>query len=171
MVGLRPLLAFAFDFGEAGTESLLWVTRGFLVGLTGQCLKEVAVRSFYARRDAITPVITAGINLLLYIVLGIALFRPLGAAGISLTDSLAFTSEAILLIVLLNRHLIRRLNPGGALLRALLAALIGGGVVSLILLLPLSTSQPLLVGVAALGLGGLVALLPIFKEIRLLLRL
>src|SRR5512146_1886206 len=59
MGGLRPLLATAFDFGEAGTESLLWVTRGFLLGLTGQCLKEVAVRSFYARRDAITPLITA----------------------------------------------------------------------------------------------------------------
>ncbi len=171
MVGLRPLLSVAFDFGEAGTESLLWVTRGFLLGLTGQCLKEVAVRSFYARRDAITPVFTAGINLLLYIVLGIALFNRLGPAGISLTDSLAFTSEAILLILLLNRHLIRRLDPGGALLRALLAALVGGGVILLVGLLPLSASQPLVMGVAALALGGLLALLPISKEIRLLLRL
>jgi putative peptidoglycan lipid II flippase len=175
MVGLRPLLAFAFDFGTQGTESLLWVTRGFLLGLTGQCLKEVAVRSFYARRDAITPLITAGINLVLYIVLGIALFRRLGAPGISLTDSLAFTSEAIILTVLLNRRLVRAgaaaLAPGGALLRALLAALIGGGLVFLVLLLPLAARQPLVMGLAALGLGGLVALFPISKEIRLLLRL
>jgi putative peptidoglycan lipid II flippase len=171
MVGLRPLLSAAFDFGEAGTESLLWVTRGFLVGLTGQCLKEVAVRSFYARRDAITPMLTAGINLTVYIVLGMLLYRRLGAPGISLTDSLAFTSEAIMLILLLNRRLVRRLAPGGALLRALLAALVGGGAVLLIQTLSLSASQPLLMGVAALGVGGLLALLPISKELRLLLRL
>ncbi len=171
MIGLRPLLSAAFNFGEAGTDSLLWVTRGFLLGLTGQCLKEVAVRSFYARRDAITPMITAGINLTLYIVLGIALFRTLGAPGIGLTDSLAFTGEAIILLVLLNRHLVQRLAPGGALLRAVLAALIGGAVVFLVLLHPLSASKPLIMGVAALALGGLVSLFPISKEVRLLLKL
>lgn len=171
MVGLRPLLAFAFDFGEAGTGSLMWVTRGFLLGLTGQCLKEIAVRSFYARRDAITPVLTAGINLALYIVLGIILFTRLGAPGISLTDSLAFTSEAVILILLLNRRLVRRLYPGGALPRALLAAAVGSGAVYLFSQLPISAAQPLVMGLAALGLGGLLALLPITKEIRLLLHL
>ncbi len=171
MVGLRPLLAFAFDFGEAGTDSLMWVTRGFLLGLTGQCLKEVAVRSFYARRDAITPVFTAGINLVVYIVLGIVLFTRLGAPGISLTDSLAFTSEAVILLLLLNRHLVRRVSLGGAVLRALAAAAVGGGVIYLISLQPISASQPVIMGVAALGAGGLLALLPIWKEIRLLLRL
>lgn len=171
MVGLRPLLAFAFDFGEAGTDSLMWVTRGFLLGLTGQCLKEVAVRSFYARRDAITPVFTAGINLVVYIVLGIVLFTRLGAPGISLTDSLAFTSEAVILLLLLNRHLVRRVSLGRAVLRALAAAAVGGGVIYLISLQPISASQPVIMGVAALGAGGLLALLPIWKEIRLLLKL
>ncbi len=171
MLGLEPLLAAAFNFGDSGTQALLWTSRGFLVGLTGQCIKEVAVRSFYARRDAITPLITAGINLTLYIVLGSLLFRPYGEAGISLTDSLAFTSEAILLLVLLNRKLVRRVAPGWALLRGLLAAGVGGVVVYLMRTNPLAVRQPLLMAVAALGVGGLVALLPIRREIRLLLRL
>jgi putative peptidoglycan lipid II flippase len=171
MIGLGPLLETAFNFGTEGTQTLLWVTRGFLLGLTGQCLKEIAVRSFYARRDAITPLITAAINLTVYIVLGIALYRPLGAPGISLTDSIAFTAEALVLLALLNRHLIRRLNPGVALWRALAAALVGGGVVYLVLMMPPASREPLLMAVVGLGLGGLAALFPIWNEVRLLLRL
>lgn len=171
MIGLRPLLAAAFGFDADGTDLLLWTTRGFLLGLTGQCLLEVAVRSFYARQDAITPLLTAGINFLVYTVLGVLLFRAVGAPGISLADSLAFTSQAVLLLALLNRRMIKRLSLGMSLPRALLAAVIGGGVVFLVSRLPLSASQPLIMGVIALAAGGLVAVPPIWKEIRLLLRL
>ncbi len=170
-VGLPPLLAFAFNFGLGGTDLLVWVTRGFLVGLAGQCLLEVAVRSFYARQDAITPLITAGINLGVFIVLGIILYRIFGAPGISLADSLAFTSQAVLLMALLNRHLIRRLKPWASLFRAVLAAGVGGLVVSLVEVLFQASIQPLVIGTAALGAGGLAAIPPIWKEIRLLLRL
>ena len=170
-MGLPPLLAFAFDFGLGGTDLLVWVTRGFLVGLAGQCLLEVAVRSFYARQDAITPLITAGINLVVFIVLGVILFRVFGAPGISLADSLAFTSQAVLLTALLNRHLIRRIWPWPSLLRAVLAAGVGSLVVFLVETLFQASTQPLVIGAAALGAGGLAALLPIWKEIRLLLRL
>jgi putative peptidoglycan lipid II flippase len=171
MVGLRPLLAVAFDFGPEGTDLLMNVTRGFLVGLTGQCLLEVAVRSFYARQDAITPLITAGINFVVFVVLGVTLFQSMGAAGISLADSLAFTSQAVLLLALLNRRLATRLAPAIALPRALLAAFIGGGIVLLVTALPTAARQPLIFGLLALAAGGLAALFPIWKEIRLLLRL
>jgi len=171
MVGLGPLLETAFDFGPQGTNLLLWTSRGFLLGLTGQCLLEVAVRSFYARQDAITPLITSGINFVVYVVLSALLFRALGAPGISLADSIAFTSQAVLLLVLLNRRLVTRLSPGISLPRALLAALAGGAVVFLVLLLPLSARQPLVMSVVALALGAFAALFPIWKEIRLLLRL
>jgi putative peptidoglycan lipid II flippase len=95
----------------------------------------------------------------------------LGAPGISLADSLAFTSQAVLLLALLNRHLIRRLSPGPAALHALLAAAVGGAVVYGILQLPLSISQPFVMGVVALAVGGILALPLIWNEIRLLLRL
>lgn len=170
-LGLPPLLSVAFDFGQEGTALLVWVTRGFLAGLAGQCLLELAVRSFYARQDAITPMITAGINFVVFLVLGVVLFRILGAPGISLADSLAFTSQAVLLLVLLNRKLIKRLSPGPSLFRGLVAAVIGGGAVLLVLSLPQAANQPLIIGVISLAVGGAVALLPILREIRLLLRL
>lgn len=170
-IGLRPLLGLAFSFDAAGTELLMWTVRGFLFGLTGQCLLEVLVRSFYARQDAITPMITAGINFVVFLVLSVVLFQMFGAPGISLADSLAFTSQAILLLVLLNRRLVMRLSPLNSLARAALAAVIGGVIVYGISLLPISAGQPLVMGVAGLAAGGLVALLPIWKEIRLLLHL
>lgn len=170
-VGLGPFLAAAFDLGVEGNDLLLWVTRGFLVGLVGHSMLEVASRSFYSRQDAITPLVTAGINLLVYVVLGSILFQLLGTAGISLTDSLAFTSQAFLLLILLNRHLIRPISPGSTFWRALLAAFVGGVVVFLVARLPFTASQPMIMGVVALALGGVIALLPIWKEVRLLLRL
>lgn len=170
-LGLPPLLSAAFDFGVQGNQLLVWVTRGFLAGLVGQCLMELAVRSFYARQDAITPMVTAGINLVVYIVLGVIFFRWLGAPGISLADSLAFTSQAVLLLLLLNRKLVSRLSPGPTLFRGLAAALLGGVVVFLISQLPQAANSPLIIGLVALAGGGIVSLIPIIKELRLLMHL
>lgn len=170
-IGLRPLLEIAFGFDPAGMDLLMWTTRGFLLGLTGQCLNEVIIRSFYARQDAITPMISAGINFVVFLVLGVVLFRVLGAPGISLADSLAFTSQGILLLIFLNRRLIMRFTPGSSLLRALIAAVLGGMIVFVMLRLPVSAAQPILMSLAGLALGGVVALVPIWKEVRLLFHL
>jgi putative peptidoglycan lipid II flippase len=171
MIGLGPLLKFAFGYDDAGTQTLLWVTRGFLVGLTAQCLNEIGVRSFYARQDAITPLMTAGINFGIYVVLGIVLSRWLGAPGLGLADALAFSSQAVLLLILLSNRLVKKLSPGPVLIRAVIAAIVGGGVVALLLALPLSSRQPLVMGMGALVLGGLAFLPLIWKELRLLLHL
>ncbi len=101
-VGLRPLLVFAFGFDQQGIDLLFWVTRGFLLGLVGHSLLEVASRSYYAQQDAITPLFAALLNIIIYILVGSQLFRPLGAAGISLTDAIAFTSQALFLLILLH---------------------------------------------------------------------
>lgn len=170
-LGLGPLLAAAFDFGAAGNTLMLWVTRGFLAGLVGHCLLEVAVRSFYARQDAITPLKTAALNLVVFVVLGLFLFRWLGAPGISLADSLAYTSQAVLLLVVLARRLSSRIGPGSALLHAALAAAAGGAVTLAVRALPPAASQPLVFGVIALAAGSVVALPILWREIRLLLRL
>ncbi len=169
--GLRPLIELAFGFDAQGTDLMLWVARGFLAGLIGQSVMEVAARSFYARQNALIPLMTAGINAVLYTLLGLLLFRALGPAGISLGDSLAFTSQAVLLIVLLNRRMARPVRVGGTLLRALLA-----GAASALMILLLNTALAgripvLFSSVASMGLGVLVAIPFIWKEIRLLLRL
>jgi len=54
-LSLAPFLNLAFNLGDAGTQVLLAVTQGFLIGLMGHSLLEVASRSFYAQQDAKIP--------------------------------------------------------------------------------------------------------------------
>jgi len=169
--GLGPLLGVVFGFGPEGTQTLLWATRGFLLGMTGHSLMEVAARSFYARQDARTPLITGWISFAFYIALAAALFRPLGPAGISLTDSIIFTAQPVALLIILTRRLGRPLNLGTTLLRAFAAALIGGGVSLFIANLAWTESNPLFGGLAALSAGALLILPWIWQELRLLLKL
>ncbi len=125
-IGIPPLLDLAFDFGQEGTRMLSWVTAAFLAGLTGHSLKEVGARSFYARQKPYPPLITAGINIALYLLLGIVLYRPLGVAGIALTDSLVFSIEAVLLFLILKRQTDIRYQLTAVILRAISATLCGG---------------------------------------------
>ena len=55
IVGVRPLIEFAFQFKPGETDLAVWATRAFLLGLMGHTWLEVAVRSFYAHGDAVTP--------------------------------------------------------------------------------------------------------------------
>jgi putative peptidoglycan lipid II flippase len=188
-IGLEPLVKAVFDFGQAQTSLLMWVTRGFLVGLLGHCLMEIASRSFYARQNAITPMIFAGLNGLLYIVFGVLFSRRVGVMGIALGDSFSFTIEACLLLMILSwqlfftqaRHgsfashwnqILHFDRPGISTLgRGILAGLIAALVTILAiryLLLPLGS---LAASVAAMTLGALSALPFIWKETRQLLRL
>ncbi len=176
-LGLRPLLALAFGLDAGQTDLLLWTSRAFLVGLTGQCLLEIVVRAFYSRQDAIPPMVTAGINLLVYIVLGNLLYQfqlngqPLGAPGIGLADALAFTSQAILLFILLNRKLVSRVTSGGSLGRALVAGLAGGLAAYLVMALSGNVVAELFGALAGMAVGVLVAAPIVWRELRVLARL
>ncbi|MCE1255416.1 MAG: murein biosynthesis integral membrane protein MurJ [Anaerolineae bacterium] len=94
-LGLRPFIDTVFGLPAEQTDLLLWVTRGYLVGLMGHCLLETAARAFYARQNAIFPMLGAVLNLLIYISLGNYLFQIMGAPGVSLTDSIAFTIQSV----------------------------------------------------------------------------
>jgi putative peptidoglycan lipid II flippase len=100
-IGLRPLIQTVFKFDMPQTDLLLWTTRGYLVGLMGHSVLEVSARSFYAQQNALLPLLGGILNLTIYIVIGSLLYYWLGAPGVSLTDSIAFTSQAIFLMVLL----------------------------------------------------------------------
>ena len=170
-IGLGPLLETVFGFGQQGTQVLLWTTRGFLAGLVGHSLMEIASRSFYARKDAITPMLTGGLNLIAYIILGLLLYQPLGPAGISLTDAICFTFQAILLLTILARRLGKPFESKGVLMRASLAGLAGGVVTFAIQLLPMAQKSPLIFGVLSMALGMLLVIPFIWTELRLLLHL
>ena len=169
MVGIRPLVGI-LDFDAAGTELVVWVTRGFLVGLMGHSLIEVASRAFYAQQNALIPLGASFLATVTFVILAIGLGYALGSAGIALANGLAFTGEALLLWYLLNRRFSGVVAVGSTVLRSIPAALLGGLLVYGLLHLSLPVSG-LLLGILALGVGGLFVLPFILPEIRLLIKM
>jgi len=142
-----------------------------MLGLFGHSLKEVSARSFYASQNAVIPLITAGGNVLLYALTGFLLFRPLGAPGIALTDSIVFTLEAVILLVLLIRTGRVTIFIGSTFVRGLAAA----ATAAVITLLGLTLLEPrvhaLLAGTLPMILGFSAGLLWVLPEVKTLAKL
>jgi putative peptidoglycan lipid II flippase len=185
---LPPLLALAFGWDSAATQSLLWVTRAFLFGLIGHCLIEVASRAFYAQQNALIPSITSAITLALYVFFGIIFSKFLQAPGLGLADSFAFGTQAILLIVLLIwfmgrkvdgktniRQVFKTLFSQSAVIMTLIRTLGGSllGAAFILVFQPIFSNylSPALSGGLALLLGAAITLPFIRKELRLFLHL
>jgi putative peptidoglycan lipid II flippase len=169
--GLGGMISAAFHFSAEQTDLVLWVSRGYLLGLAGQCVLEVAVRSFYAKKDAVTPLWVAGINLIVYMGLASLLINFMGAAGISLADCLAYTSEAILLLWIFKKRNKEPVSFSKTIPRGLASGLLGGAVTIGVLLLLENHMKPILASVLSLGLGGIVTLPIIWRELKQLTRL
>lgn len=161
---VQPLIAAAFQFEPQGTSLVAWTTRAYLLGLVGHSLIEIAARAFYARHNARIPLLTRSVNTAVFILLGIVLFQRMGAIGIALSNSLAFTLEAGLLLILLVR-----VYPGLNLLsrssaRVLLGtAIAAAATFATLQFAPLSDLPRAL---AASALGGLTALPFLWPELR-----
>jgi putative peptidoglycan lipid II flippase len=166
-VGIEPLIEL-FGFDQGGTALVVWTARAFLAGLAGHALLEIAARGFYSRQDALTPLWSSALMAVIFTVLAVILASRLGSPGIALANALAFTGQALLLLYLLHTRTPGVLQLNTTLLRAGLAAVIGGGTVYILLQLPFS-SLPL--SLAAMLIGGLLALPFIWPEIKLVVKL
>jgi putative peptidoglycan lipid II flippase len=100
---VEPFVQAVFQFDSEGTALVVGVARAYLLGLLGHSLLEVAARAFYAQEDARTPLRVTAVGLTTFAVCAALLFRPLGANGIALANSIAFTLEALILLLLLRR--------------------------------------------------------------------
>ncbi len=169
--GIGGVISAAFHFTIEQTELVLSVSRGFLLGLAGQSVLEVAVRSFYARKDAITPLWAGGINLIVFVCLAIFLTNIMGAAGISLADCLAYTSQAILLLWLFKRRINIPVVFTKTIPRGLLASAVGV-IVTYGILMTLGTNfKPLYASLIAISLGGVSVIPLVWNEIKQLAKL
>jgi putative peptidoglycan lipid II flippase len=168
---MHPLVRVVFGLDEAGTALLTATVRVYLLALTGEAVLEVAARAFYARQDAVRPLVASFVNTVLFIGGGAAIllrWPGWGAPGIALIE-MAFTIEAVILLVWLNRRLPAPVKAGSSLLRGPAAALVGGGVAyGLALWLPVPGP---LASILALPLAAAAALPFIWQEVRLLLHL
>jgi putative peptidoglycan lipid II flippase len=169
MVGIRPLVGI-LGFDHAGTELVVWVTRGFLVGLMGHALIEVASRAFYAQQNALIPLAASFLATLTFVILAVGLGFTIGAAGIALANGLAFSGEALLLWILLSRRFAGVADSRSTLVRVIPIALLAGLVTYGMLQLSLPISE-IIIGAIALGVGGLVVLPFILPELKLLIKM
>jgi putative peptidoglycan lipid II flippase len=168
---IHPLVRIVFGLDEAGTTLVTWTVRIYLMALAGDAVLEVAARSFYARKDAVRPLAASFLNTAIFIGGGaLVLLRwpEFGAPGIALLE-MAFSIEATILLIWLNRLLPEKVHVGSSLLRGMVGAGIGVAVAyALALWLPLSGVVSSLV---ALPLGFAVSLPFIWPEIKMLLKL
>jgi len=172
-ITIRPLAQAAFKYDAARLDMLVACTWAFLIGLLGDTWLEVAVRSFYANQNTRTPLVAAFFQAIVFVILSLILTPIIGLAGIPLAAALAFTTQAFVLLTILNRKFPGLLRMNGTIVRALAAALAASLLTfGLIRFLPAS-SPPWAALVALLGilLGGTVALAIVWKEVRLLLNL
>ncbi len=170
-LGSLPLIQFAFGFSLEESRMILWATRGYLVGLLGHSIVELGVRSFYAEQNAKVPMIVSGMGLIIYLGLAVLLMSPMGVGGISLANSISYSIQGILLFVLLNRGISQKFQVGKTFIRSLLSAVSAGLCLWLIVsVLPFSIS-PLILSISGIILAGIVSAVPIWREIRLLLKL
>ena len=116
-VAIRPLVGGLFGFEAAGVELVVLGYPGLSAWVDGSCLVGNRARSFYAQQDARTPLFVAAINAAAYILFAVLLSPILGAPGIALANTLAFTGEALLLLYLFNRRLPGLLHLGKPLLQ------------------------------------------------------
>jgi putative peptidoglycan lipid II flippase len=169
--GLRPLVAAAFHFDDAGTMLLTWTTRIYLITLAGYTMQEIMARAFYARKEAMVPLYSVAIRMVIYIAVGVTavvVFRQIGAPAIAFAE-LSLTVEAIIMLGWLNRRLERPVRFDSALWRGGIAALAGGFVAyGLAVYLPGPGYITALIGMFG---GGLLALPFIWSQARLLFRL
>ena len=108
LVLLRPAVKLLFEgraFTAENSELVILAARMFMLGLVGHSLVDVAARTFYAHKDARTPLLLAGVTLALYLVLARVLVgASLGFAGLALANAIAFSVEAALMLVILARR-------------------------------------------------------------------
>jgi putative peptidoglycan lipid II flippase len=130
---------------------------------------EVAVRSFYANQNTRIPLLAAFIQTISFVLLSLILSKIIGLAGIPLSAALTFTTQAIVLLAILNRRFPGILQVGNTAFRAIAAGLIAG-IATLVMFkfLPFPILEKTILGIF---IGGLTSLLFIWREVRQLFRM
>lgn len=91
-------------FTAEGSAMVSAAARIFLLGLPAHALVETAVRAFYARQDARTPLWTALATAAVFISLCFLLTPHIGYLGVATSNTVAYSFEAVLLFILLRRR-------------------------------------------------------------------
>ena len=161
MIGLivlgRPIIQIMFERGEFGPDSTAAVYQSlqfWALALIAHSALEVVNRVFYAQKDTITPFLSSVVSMLINLGLALALYQPLRAGGLALSNGTAVTIEVLIMLVIAHRRM-AGVEAGAmlnTLIRTLLAAsAMGLAVVTFTTILP--DLQPIIVAAGGGALG------------------
>ena len=112
MVGLIilrvPIVALLFKRGAFDAETVRLTAIALFyygIGLWAFATVRIVVATFYALQDTKTPVKTATISIIINIIFGLLLMKPLGHGGLALATSLASAVNLVLLVIMLRKKL------------------------------------------------------------------
>jgi putative peptidoglycan lipid II flippase len=157
----RPAIALIFEggmFTSRDTFWTAWALRYYLVGLVFAALDWPLNYAFYARQDTLTPALVGILSVAVYLVVALALLRPLGMLGLVLADSAKHISHALTMLVLTRCRLGRLADL--ELAQTLGKALLATGAMAGIMVLTLKVTSDL-VGQEGLMAELLAVILPI----------
>jgi len=163
---LLPLIRGFLGLEETATMRVVNVSQVFLLGIVGHSLVELFVRSFYALQKPRVPLLGSAFTLVVFILFGIVLSPLLEAVGIASANTIAYTLQAILLLVLLSKTMPAPFRLGGSFLKSLLAAAIGGAAAYALVNYAPVLAGTLIGAVAAFGVGILLAGLVLRRDLR-----
>jgi len=163
---LLPLIRSFLGLEETATMRVVNVSQVFLLGIVGHSLVELFVRSFYALQKPRVPLLGSAFTLVVFILFGIVLSPLLEAVGIASANTIAYTLQAILLLVLLSKTMPAPFRLGGSFLKSLLAAAIGGAAAYALVNYAPVLAGTLIGAVAAFGVGILLAGLVLRRDLR-----
>jgi putative peptidoglycan lipid II flippase len=104
----EPIVQLLFErgqFTETSTELVAAALGAFALGLIGHSGVEILARAFYALHDTKTPVLLGILALTLNLIISLAVINVLGVVGLALANTIAITTEMVLLIVVIRRRL------------------------------------------------------------------
>lgn len=100
-------ITLLFDYGRFEPSAIPVIADTllvFLIGLAGQAIIIVLARAFYAAMDTRTPVLAAGLSVLVNVAVSITTVGPLGLRGLALGIAMGEWFEAAFLLALLARR-------------------------------------------------------------------
>ncbi len=162
---LLPVIRLFLGLDETETLRVVNTSQIFLLGIVGHSLVELFVRSFYSLQKSRVPLLGSAFTFTVFVVLGLTLSKPLGAVGIASANTIAYTLQTVLLLVLLNKTMPEPLRIGGATVKSILAALVGGAATYAIITWAPRISGSVIGAVVASGVGVLLAAVILRKEL------
>lgn len=126
-LALMPIVQRFLSLNQIDAARVSLVTQVYLLGIVGHSLVELFVRTFYALQKPKWPMVGAIGTLAVYLAFAAVSLLTGQEATLAAANTLAYSLQAIFLFIMLARVLLQAPNLKNALLKALLAALAGGG--------------------------------------------